>query len=425
MFKTPKLKEHSFLVYGLGITGSSVINFFKKKKISNFKVYDDKHKNLFKSYWTKNLNKTLKQVDYIILSPGISLNKNKNLQKYKKKIITDLDLFYLDRKKFKSIVVTGTNGKSTTCKLLDHVLKKNKFKCLLGGNIGKPLLSLKKVNNSFVIIEASSFQLSHSKFICPDFALFLNFTNDHIDWHGSTNEYLNAKLKIFKNQNKKQYAFTNKTLKIAFKKKNFKSKLIIPKLRDYKKIKYKIKNSYLASNINDENVSFVFELSKLINISQKSFVKSIQSFKGLEHRFEIFMKKKNVTFINDSKATTFESAIAAISGLKNIFWILGGLPKKGDKINLFNYKKNIIKCYLIGKNINFFKKQIEGKVSFSISKTLESAINQIIKDYKFYKKKKCLILLSPAAASFDQFKNFEIRGNKFKKLCKKYARKFI
>ena len=425
MFKTPKLKEHSFLVYGLGITGSSVINFFKERKISNFKVYDDNHKNLFKSYWTKNLNKTLKQVNYIILSPGISLNKNKNLQKYKKKIITDLDLFYLDREKFKSIVVTGTNGKSTTCKLLDHILKKNKFKCLLGGNIGKPLLSLNKANNSFVIIEASSFQLSHSKFICPDFAFFLNFTNDHIDWHGSTNEYLNAKLKIFKNQNKNQYAFINKNLKKAFKKKNFKSKLIIPKLRDYKKIKYKIKNSYLASNINDENVSFVFELSKLINISQKSFVKSIQSFKGLEHRFEIFMKKKNVTFINDSKATTFESAITAISGLKNIFWILGGLPKKGDKINLLNYKKNIIKCYLIGKNINFFKKQIEGKVSFSISKTLESAINQIIKDYRFYKKKKCLILLSPAAASFDQFKNFEIRGHKFKKLCKKYARKFI
>ena len=425
MLKTPKLKEQSFLVYGLGITGSSVINFFKKKKISNFKVYDDKHKNLFKSYRTKNLNKTLKQVDYIVLSPGISLNKNKYLQKYKKKIITDLDLFYLDREKFKSIVVTGTNGKSTTCKLLDHVLKKNKFKCLLGGNIGKPLLSLNKVNNSFVIIEASSFQLSHSKFICPDFALFLNFTNDHLDWHGSTKEYLNAKLKIFKNQNENQYALAKIFLKPVFKKKNFKSKLIIPKKIDYKKIKHKIKNSYLTSNINDENVSFVFELSKLMNISQKSFVKSIQSFKGLEHRFEIFMKKKNVTFINDSKATTFESAMTAISGLKNVFWILGGLPKKGDKINLFNYKENIIKCYLIGKNINFFKKQIEGKVSFTISKTLKNAINQIVKDYTFYKKKKCLILLSPAAASFDQFKNFETRGTDFKKLCRKYARKFI
>ena len=124
MFKTPKLKEQSFLVYGLGLTGSSVIKFFKKKKISNFKVHDDKQKNLLKSYRTKNLNKTLKQVDYIVLSPGISIHKNKHLQKYKKKIITDLDLFYLDNKKFESIVVTGTNGKSTTCKLLDHVLKK-------------------------------------------------------------------------------------------------------------------------------------------------------------------------------------------------------------------------------------------------------------------------------------------------------------
>ena len=104
MFKTPKLKEHSFLVYGLGITGSSVINFFKKKKISNFKVYDDKHKKLFKNYSTNNLNKTLKLVDYIILSPGISLHKKKKLRKYKKKIITDLDLFYLDRKKFKVLL---------------------------------------------------------------------------------------------------------------------------------------------------------------------------------------------------------------------------------------------------------------------------------------------------------------------------------
>ena len=425
MFKTPKLNEHSFLVYGLGLTGSSVIKFFIKKKISNFKVYDDKNKNLFKSYRTKNINKSLKQADYIVLSPGISLYKNENLQKYKKKIITDLDLFYLENKKFKSIVVTGTNGKSTTCKLIDHVLKRNKFKSLLGGNIGKPLLSLNKVNNSFVVIEASSFQLSHSKFICPDFALFINFSNDHLDWHGSKNEYLNAKLKIFENQNNSQYAFISKNLKMAFKKKNFQSRLIIPKINDYKKIKVKIRNSYLASNINDENVSFVFELSKLMNINEKSFVKSIQSFKGLEHRFEIFMKKKNVTFINDSKATTCKAAISAISSLNNIFWILGGLPKKGDKINLLNHKKNIIKCYLIGKNINFFKKQLEGKVSFSISKTLKNAINQIVKDYKFYRKKKCLILLSPAAASFDQFKNFEIRGTEFKKLCKKYARKFI
>ena len=105
-------------------------------------------------------------------------------------------MLYLSNKNLKSIVITGTNGKSTTCKLIAHLLKKNKIKYSLGGNIGTPILDIKNSNNELIIIEASSFQLSHSKFICPDFALFLNFTNDHIDWHGSTNEYLNAKLKI-------------------------------------------------------------------------------------------------------------------------------------------------------------------------------------------------------------------------------------
>ena len=160
-------------------------------------------KNIHKKYRPKNLIQTLNQVDYIVLSPGISLLKNKKLSKFKKKIITDIDLFYLYNNKSKSIVVTGTNGKSTTCKLLAHLLQKNKFKCSLGGNIGTPILNLKNFKNSFVIIEASSFQLSHSKFICPDYALFLNFSNDHLDWHGSKNKYLNSKLKIFRLQKKK------------------------------------------------------------------------------------------------------------------------------------------------------------------------------------------------------------------------------
>ena len=169
-----KLKELSFLVYGLGLTGKSVVKFFKKKNIKNFKVWDDKKKNLFKNHRSNDLNKTLKQVDYIVLAPGISLIKKKNLEKFRKKIITDIDIFFLAYNNLKSIVVTGTNGKSTTSKLIDHLLKKNKFKCSIGGNIGTPVLDLKYSNTKFVIIEASSFQLSHSKFICPNYAFFLN-----------------------------------------------------------------------------------------------------------------------------------------------------------------------------------------------------------------------------------------------------------
>ena len=425
MVQSSNLKEMSFLVYGLGLSGRSVINFFKKKRIKNFKVWDDKKKNIFKKYRSKNLIQTLNQVNYIVLSPGISLLKNKRLNKFKKKIITDIDLFYLDKNKSKSIVVTGTNGKSTTCKLLAHLLHKNKFKCLLGGNIGTPILNLKNFKNSFVIIEASSFQLSHSKFICPDYALFLNFSNDHLDWHGDKNQYLNSKLKIFDLQKEKNFAVINKNLKKKFIKNKFLGKLLFPKIKDYRKIKKKIKNDYLTSNINEENMSFVYTLSKLLKISEKSFFKAMKSFKGLPHRFEIFLQRGNTIFINDSKATSFTAAESALRSLKNVYWILGGLPKRKDKLVLSKIKKNIIKCYLIGKNINFFKKQIKGRIDFSITKNLENSIIKISKDLELKTQINKFILLSPGAASFDQFENFEKRGEEFKRLCKKYVRKFI
>jgi len=420
-----ELRDHSFLIYGLGSTGVSVVKFFNKNNIKNFKVWDDKKKDIFKKFKAKNLIQTLNQVDYIVLSPGISLIKNKKLSKFKKKIITDIDLFYLTKKQSKTIVVTGTNGKSTTSKLLAYILEKNKIKSSLGGNIGTPILNIKNNEDKFVIIEASSFQLSHSKFICPDYAFFLNFSNDHLDWHGSKTAYLESKLKIFYLQKKKNFAIINKKFKKIFKRKKFLSKLVIPENKNYKKVKLKIDNQYLISNINDENMSFVYTFSKLIGINEKSFISSTNTFKGLPHRFEIFLKKKDVTFINDSKATSFKASQLALSSSKNIYWILGGLPKKGDKIKLEKLKQNITKCYLIGKNINFFKSQIEGKINFSITRNLNNSIIQIFKDFKLQKKNNKTVLLSPASASFDQFVNFEKRGEEFKILCRKYARKFI
>ena len=419
------LKERTFLVYGLGLSGQSVVKFFKKKNIKNYKVWDDKRTKLFKGKRTKNLEETLNNVDYIILSPGISLCKRKNLVKFKKKIIIDIDLLYLTNKNFKSIVVTGTNGKSTTCKLISHLLKKNKFNVLLGGNIGTPILDLKLKKNSFVVIEVSSFQLSHSKFISPDYALLINITNDHLDWHNTMREYIKSKLKIFMYQKKNQIALVNNNLIKIFKNKNFASKLIIPQNQNYKRIKHKIKNHYLESNINDENMSFVYTLSKLLSINEKNFIKAFNSFVGLPHRYEIFLRKKNVIFINDSKATSFVSTKYALLNSKNIYWILGGLPKKNDKINLSGIKKNIIKCYVVGKNIKFFQRQIQNKINFSITNNLKKTLIEIIKDVQLSNLKKSIILFSPAAASYDQFMNFEQRGEEFKKLSKLYARKFL
>ena len=428
MVSYSKFIDQSFLIYGLGLSGQSVVKFFKKNNIKNYQVWDDNNKSLFKTKRASNLNNTLNKVDYIVLSPGISLNnlKNKNkLIKFKKKIITDIDLLYLLNKNFKSIVVTCTNRKSTTCKLISHLLKKNKFKVLLGGNIGTPILDLKIKKNSYIVIEASSFQLSHSKFICPDYAFLLNITNDHLDWHGNKKNYIDSKFKIFSLQKNKHFAIINKKFKEIFKKKKFLSKLIIPKIKNYKNIKYKINNFYLKSIINDENMSHAYIFSKLLKISEKNFIKAMKSFVGLSHRYEFFLKRKNIIFINDSKATSFEAAKYALSSSKNIYWILGGLPKENDKIVLKDVKKNIVKSYLIGNNINFFKKQIKNKINFLVSKNLKVSIINIFKDIKLFNKKNNTILLSPAAASYDQFINFEKRGDEFKRLCKFYAKKYL
>ena len=428
MTSIKKFKELTFLVYGLGQTGKSVINFFNKNKIKNYQVWDDKNKNIFREKRPRNLSLALTNSDYIVLSPGVSLKKSKNKKKlinHKKKIITDIDLIFLLKKFHKSIVITGTNGKSTTCKILAHVLKKNNYKVLIGGNIGKPVLDLKIKKNHFLIIEASSFQLSHSKFIQPDYAVLINISNDHLDWHGDINHYINSKLKIFEHQNKNQFSIINNKLKPIFSKKNYLGKLIIPSQKHFKKIRSKIKNPYLRLAINNENMSFIFTVSKLLKIREKFILNSLNSFKGLPHRYEIFFKKKNFIFINDSKATSFEAAKFALKSTKNIFWILGGFPKKNDKIKLKNLSKNIIKAFIIGQNTNFFKSQIQNKVNFKITNNLKNSILQIFKENHLFKKEKNYILLSPAAASFDQFLNFEKRGEEFKKLSKYYARKYL
>ena len=210
------LSNKSFAIYGLGNTGQSIIKYFKKLGIKNYVIWDD-NKTL-KSYWRLNKKKEnlffkfLNFADYIIVSPGINLKKNRYRNvflKNKYKIITDLDLFYMTNPKIKSIVVTGTNGKSTTCKIIEHILKKNGFQVKLGGNIGNPILDLKVKKNSTIIIEASSFQLFYSKFIKPNYAIILNISNDHLDWHGSMNNYILSKMKIFSLQNKNDFAFIN------------------------------------------------------------------------------------------------------------------------------------------------------------------------------------------------------------------------
>ena len=217
------IKNSSFAVYGLGLSGNSVLKFLKKKKIKKIYQWDDK-KNVKSIKKFILFKKILDEVDYIVISPGINIQKTKfksKLFKNKKKLITDIDLFYMQKIAVKSIVITGTNGKSTACKLTQHILKTNKLDVQLGGNIGKPILDLNIKKNSIVIIETSSFQLSYTKFIKPTIAVILNISSDHLDWHNTITNYKNSKFKIFSKQDRKNIALLhNKKLISLFKKKN-------------------------------------------------------------------------------------------------------------------------------------------------------------------------------------------------------------
>ena len=136
------------------------------------------------------------------------------------------------------------------------------------------------------------------------------------------------------------------------------------------------------------------------------------------------MKKKNIEFINDSKATSFISTIHALNSYKNIFWILGGLPKKNDFIKIEKFSKIIIKCFIVGKHTNYFVNFIKNKLNYKVCYNLNNAIKQAILSARQLDKQ-VTILLSPSAASYDQFQSFTHRGLQFKNLCKKYANKLI
>ena len=319
------------------------------------------------------------------------------------------------------LLITGTNGKSTTCSLIHHILKKNNINNKLAGNIGRPILNLKFNENRVYIIEASSFQLEYSQFIKPHCAAILNISKDHLDWHGTKKNYINSKFKIFNNQTKKNTAFLDDlNLKKIYKRKKFLGKLHFLKKSPINS--KEIKNSYLKTETNINNIKFAYFIIKFFKINKKNFLKSLVSFNGLSHRHEIFLKLGNSTFINDSKATSFESTKYALQSNNNIVWITGGQPKKNDEININQFKHKIVKAYVIGNHSSFFTKQIKKKVKFEITKNLPITVKKIFKSLD--RKKKLTILFSPASASYDQFKNFNERGEKFKKLIKKYAKKF-
>ena len=230
------------------------------------------------------------------------------IQKNENKIITDLDIFYLHNLKNKKITITGTNGKSTTSKLLYEIIKKNNKDVRLAGNIGKPLLSEKNIkDNTIFVIEASSYQIEYSKYFRTDFAVILNIFPDHLERHGTFRRYANAKLKLIFNQNKKNISFVNKNVFKLLKNKKIHSKIIT--VNNFSKIQIKVKNNLFKNLNNLQNLLFALSVSKSLRLNKKKIEIAVNSFTGLPYRQQVIIKKKNLQIINDSKSTSFSSTI--------------------------------------------------------------------------------------------------------------------
>ena len=347
-----KYRNKKIAIYGMGITGYSAAKFLKNLKAKvfcwddDFKIRRKAKKLKFKvsKFW---LNTNL--IDKVIVSPGIDINKCK-IKKYLKlnfkKIITDLDLFFELNNNSLIISITGTNGKSTTCKIVEKILKTAGFKTITVGNIGNPILFSKNFKkNNIIILEVSSYQLEYSKLIRSKHAAILNITPDHLERHKTMKNYIKIKSKIFLAQSNSDYSYIDlndkysRTIRRKFRNKKFKSKLITINKSLPNFLMKKITNKYFKSKGNIQNLYFAYKIAKNLKIDDSIIIKAINKFRGLPHRQEIILSNKNFLCINDSKATSFDASLQSLLNYNKIYWIVGGLPKYKDHFDLEKVKK--------------------------------------------------------------------------------------
>ena len=411
------------LIYGLGKSGISTFKFLKKR--ADVYLFDDNQKTNLKIITINQLIKI--KFDRIIISPGIDIS-NCKLSKFLNinldKIYTDLDVFYSFYKNT-SIAITGTNGKSTTAKILFDILTDQKKDVRLIGNIGNPALSEKKISKkTFFVIEVSSYQLEYSKIFSAKYAVILNISVDHIERHKNLTNYVNAKFKLLDSQNNKSFAFVKKNDRLInqkIRKNKFKSKIYKVDTLNMNKLSNQLNNKYFISDGNKENLSFILKIASNLKLNKTKLFKTLNNFKGLKYRQQIIFDNKNLTIINDSKSTSFASSENILKNFNDIYWILGGIPKKGDKFKLSKKKCRNFKVFTFGNHHKQFNRILRNKIKIKKLKNLKETLKKIFFEIKKQKIKKNTIFFSPAGASFDSFKNFEDRGKYFDQLIKKFV----
>lgn len=433
-----RFKDKNIAILGFGKEGKSTYKFLRKHLPTQHLTILDGNEKLLENNQELNNDKNIKltlgknyldnltEYDYIVKSPGVKIS-NEKLNKIKDNLTSQIGIA-LELFRDNIIGITGTKGKSTTSSLLYQVLKDQNIDCLLLGNVGNPILDyLDDIKeNTELIIEMSSYQLETVKY-SPHIGIILNLYEDHLNYHGSLKEYHNSKLNMFKYQTKKDialYTSSNENVNKYISANSYLSKTIdIDKEFDIKnddiyygniKIYNKNTDRLLIGDHNLTNILFVLKVAIILNLDINQAIKTINSFKPLEHRMEYVGEFHGIKYYNDTIATIPEATISCLKALKIIDTIIFGGMDRGINyeplITYFNESniENFICMPETGYKLsNYIKRGNIYKVE-----TLDEAVD-IAK-----KVTKSACLLSPAAPSYNAFKNFEEKGNYYKKLIK-------
>jgi UDP-N-acetylmuramoylalanine--D-glutamate ligase len=384
-------------------------------------------------------------VDALVLSPGVPLTHPKphwsaELAKAAGvEVIGDVELFVRERRALAPdcpfIAITGTNGKSTTTALIAHILKTSGRDTQLGGNIGTAILTLDPPKaGRFYVVECSSYQIDLAPSLNPSAGILLNLTPDHLDRHGTMQHYADIKERLVAASgtaiigvddtfctiiaDRVERAGT-KVLRIS--RRNVLSdgiyaegsRLVLAAAGATRQVADLSTIETLRGSHNAQNAAAAFAACLAVGVSEDEVRAGLASFPGLKHRMQPVGRRGGTVFVNDSKATNADAAAPALSSFERIYWIAGGVAKEGGISTLDAFFPKIAKAYLIGEAAQTFAATLGEAVPFEISGTLERAVSNAAADAGKDGDGAAAVLLSPACASFDQYKNFEVRGDAF------------
>ena len=378
-------------------------------------------------------------VDYLVISPGVPLTHPEphwTVVKAKAAgvpIIGDTEVFQREvmGTGARVVAITGTNGKSTTTALIGHIFKASGRDVEVGGNIGTAVCLMRPpVKDRIFVVELSSFQIDLMPSLKPDVGILTNLTPDHLDRHGTMENYAAVKAKMFAKHATGDTAMVGVDDEwcaaiadgIAGVRRVSVERALNDGVSAHDGFLRDRANGALIAEIdlrdmpalkgahNWQNACMAYGAATALGLSVTEITAAMKSFGGLAHRMQEVGRLGEVAFINDSKGTNANASAKALASFENIYWIVGGVPKVGGIEPLAPLFPRVAKAYLIGQAAEEFGRTLEGRVRFEMCGTLDAAVKAAARDADG------VVLLSPACASFDHYRNFEIRGDAFVKL---------